>query len=257
MTNTKPLQRNCRTVTIASPLLIPVVSILESKLAAELLPPDRFANPVLASKDAVIGAATEAIKLGVSIAQDYSILTASVCVQDYTEVHKTSFYTNGVVASTVTTTKRHYLNSANLTSDVWESYVTTEDKNGKTTSPVDSSPFYHGIGRLDWTCVTRDATGKPVMTKSVVVTPTKLKIKVDAAKYAQYRLKYPSSVFVKLEAATDVFNTSCSLSSTTGLWSYTTKITPTTYSTVSFIGDGSFNSISEDLLPNIAIGYVK
>ena len=255
--NTKPLLRNCRTVTLASALLIPTVSILEAKLAAELPPPDHFANPVLASKDAVIGAATEAIKLGVAIAQDYSILTASVCVQDYLEVHKTIFYNNGVPASQITSTKHHYLNSANPTSDIWESYITTEDEKGATTSPVDTNPFYHDIGRLNWTCVTRDATGKPVMEKSLVVSPTKLKIRVDAAKYAQYRLKYPTSVIVKLEAATDVFNTSCSLFSTNGIWSYTTQITPMTFSTVSFIGAGSFNSTSQDLLPSITIGYVK
>lgn len=260
--NTKTTLRNRNSIRIACILLIPAFAPVYSRIQAEPPPANHYGNPVLASSDAVLGAATDAAKLAANIALDYSVLTGYVSVWDYAEKRTQTFYTNGIPSEKIINTKRHYIspgsNPPSTYTEVWESYVTTISPSGETkTSPVDSSTFYHNVGNLNWICQGSDATGKPSYKKTLEVPPTVLKVKVDAAKYAQYRLRYPSMVNVKLSAPTDVFNSSCGYYTGQDNWTTTIAVRPTSYQMVTFSGAGTVNSLTQDLLPSVQIGYVK
>ena len=210
---------------------------------------DKFANPVLAKADIVVGPLTEVGKLAVGAALDYSVLTASINVQDYTEIHRE---TRGTFPypSVVTTYHRHYADPVDGKS-IWESYVITIDSSDNASiTPVSSETFSHGVGNANWKCVAKAPDGTLIAKSELQVKPTRMKARIDVAKFATYKIKYPSRVAVLLDTATTVLK-DCDLGGAVGKWSFQTSMSPGTESILEFTG----NNMIADYVPTIQIGY--
>ena len=141
-------------------------------------------NPVLATADGVIGPLTEIAKTTSKIIFDYSVLTASVSIQDYEEEHvqirgTTPFPTKTVIR------QHHYLDPVDNKTSVWESFSSTTDLNGNLiTSPASNATFKHGVGNASWKCEARNADGSLAARSELFVKPTRMRVTVDVGRYA-------------------------------------------------------------------------
>ena len=223
-----------------------------ARISKAEIPADLWSNPVLASGDGVIGPLMEGAKTTTKIIFDYSALTAVVTVQDYTEIHKTTLGT--LPFQTVsTTTQHHFVDPSDGKQSIWESYTTYMDQNGKiTVSPTSNSTFKHGLGNATWKCSNIAPDGSLIARSELFVLPTRIKIRVDVAKYANYNVKFPSRVMLWLDAGTTIL-ADCDLGGVVGEWSRQTSVTPGIDYYVIFDG----KNMIADYLPSIQIGYAR
>ena len=214
---------------------------------------DLWGNPVLASGDGVIGLFEEAAKSTSNIIFDYSVLTATVNIQNYTEVHTTTRGTKPFPAIRKTI-QRHYIDPNDGRQSIWETITAYQDQNGTfTTEPVSSATFFHGVGKATWTCQRFATDGSLIVRSDLEVKPTRLKVRVDVTKYANYKVKYPSRVMLWLDAGTTVLGGDCDFGAVAGEWSRKLTATPGLDYGLDFDG----RNMTADYLPSIQIGYAK
>ncbi len=227
-----------------------LVWLLGGAVRAEA-PSDAFANPVLAKAELIIGPATEAAKIGINTALDYSVLSANISVEDYTEIHRE---TRGIVPNQtiVTTIRNHYRDTVDG-KPVWETHVETLRPDSSVAKlPVSTETFKHGVGRVRWFCQAFDSRWRVIAKSELEVVPTRMRVRVEVAKFAGVKLRFPKRVALRLEATATEYRT-CDLGGNLKPWSYELSTAPLQDTFVTFNG----SNLLSDYLPTVSIGYNK
>lgn len=215
------------------------------------IPVSQWANPVLASADAVLGPLSDAAKLASGIYTDYCKLNAYTTIQYYKSLEKSTrgtlpfeSYQATIIESGVD--PRNPSNLINIKT------VQNRDSSGKITTTVDTSPILISkIGNVSTKCEKRNTDGSLVSRFELTIDPTLINVHVDIAKYATYSMRNPTYVYVEMSAAADIM-TDCSSNDKATDWTQVTRVSPGVQNVVPFYGK---NVLARTAWPRIDIGY--
>lgn len=215
------------------------------------IPVNQWANPVLASADAVLGPLSDAAKLVSGIYTDYCKLNAYTTIQYYKSVEISTRGTLPVESfqATIVESGVDPRNPSNL---INIKTVKNRDSSGKITTTVDTSPILISkIGNVATKCEKLNADGSLISRFELTIEPTLINVHVDVAKYATYSMRNPTFVYVELSSAADIL-TNCGSNDKATDWNQVTRVSPGVQNIIPFAGK---NVLTRTAWPFVDIGY--
>ncbi len=215
------------------------------------IPVNQWANPVLATADAVLGPLSDAAKLVSAIYTDYCKLNAYTTIQYYKST-ETSKRGTSPVQSYQTIIIESGISPKNGTTSIDRRTEIYVDSNGKVTTKEDRSEILISkIGSVHTKCEKLNPDGSLLSSYEYEVEPTLINVHVDVAKYSIYRMKNPNRVYVEMTGAADLL-TNCNVNNRETNWLQIAIVSPGTLCVVPFREN---NMLTKTPYPHIEVGY--